>query len=550
MKVFRKGEQAFFQVLGHMLSSSTLTLDQCPATLVPMRQLALNEALLLKDQEFADVILRWKCLFKDMRKHLIYCSSGNIFKAFFQWYTDQEAFPKLVSEEDTQTALLKQIEEEEILLKTFAKTVLANMAGNTYGLIQNHIPDGAITIDYIFFAPLKERPLLEAYCVIFTKYIANPIVCELDYKAIHDHASSVKKLANKNAVTPEKINKELALLAKEIFPPSLLHLLSTSQNIHHLYISPDSDIVDIPFDMLPVSLNSSPAVPLLDLFSVSILPSMRNLFLYNENRDKGNQLCCIVGNPNFNLCNSTVGQSAIDKIVTFFSEYFNITSSTGPILEQLLHSQEEVDFVSLKLKSLGFKVQDFTGDQAVLSNVISVENPTLLHISSHAYSGTRMCSAFRGNFFDDLKSSAIALAGFNTLSREQFDLLPSNCGITRLPPLAIFSMKLQGTKLVYLSTCDSATGTTRMQEAVDNLAEAFLTAGAETVIATLQPVSDQLATKFSKIFYEKLISQNIRPSEALAHAKKYFKNETSHELFDYVYVCYGLDKPFLAGWKN
>lgn len=30
-KVFRKGEQAFFQALGHVLSSNTLMLDQCPS---------------------------------------------------------------------------------------------------------------------------------------------------------------------------------------------------------------------------------------------------------------------------------------------------------------------------------------------------------------------------------------------------------------------------------------------------------------------------------------------------------------------------------------
>ena len=51
LKVFRKGEQAFFQVLGHMLSSNMLMLDQCPATLAPMRQRVLCEASTLKEHE-------------------------------------------------------------------------------------------------------------------------------------------------------------------------------------------------------------------------------------------------------------------------------------------------------------------------------------------------------------------------------------------------------------------------------------------------------------------------------------------------------------------
>ena len=64
LAVFKKGEQAFFQVLGHMLGSNTLSLDQCPATIAPMRQLVLSEASFLNDDRlFADVVLRWKCLF-------------------------------------------------------------------------------------------------------------------------------------------------------------------------------------------------------------------------------------------------------------------------------------------------------------------------------------------------------------------------------------------------------------------------------------------------------------------------------------------------------
>ena len=87
IKVFTQGEQAFFQVLGHMLSSHSLKLGQCPATIVPMRQLVLSEVSILNDQElFADVISRWKCLFRELRSQLISCNISNGFGDFFQWY--------------------------------------------------------------------------------------------------------------------------------------------------------------------------------------------------------------------------------------------------------------------------------------------------------------------------------------------------------------------------------------------------------------------------------------------------------------------------------
>ena len=91
--------------------------------------------------------------------------------------------------------------------------------------------------------------------------------------------------------------------------------------------------------------------------------------------------------------------------------------------------------------------------------------------------------AYCDSFFNDLKSAAIVLTGFNTFSRKQLDQLPSNCGPAILSPVAIFLMKLKGTKLVFLSACSSGTGKALIQEAVDSLAEAFLTAGAETTIS-------------------------------------------------------------------
>ena len=105
-------------------------------------------------------------------------------------------------------------------------------------------------------------------------------------------------------------------------------------------------------------------------------------------------------------------------------------------------------------------------------------------------------------------------------------------------------MKLEGTKLVFLSACSSAAGKAPIQEAVDSLAEAFLTAGAETVIAALWPVADKTAADISKLFYENVTIPGTRPSEALPHAKKTIMEHN----FDTwsscaAFVCYGIDKP-------
>ena len=556
LKVFRKGEQAFFQVLGHMLSSNTLMLDQCPATLAPMRQRVLCEASVLKEPEvFADVVIRWKCLFKEFRSRLIQQNSGEVFNAFLQWHMMSETSRKAASDESaTQAALVGQMQKEEALLQMSAKSILADMAETSYKDLQKRLGDGVLVIDYIFFAPLRENPLLDAYCTIIEKD-GHPTICELNHKAIRNQAAVVAQylLSQSTSVTQEKVNFELSLLARVLFPQELLDRLASGK-VTKLYISPDSDIAHIPFDSLPVNLNGSGTeIPLFEKFSVSILSSTRKLLgtsLESEPaKDVKEQMCTIIGNPNFDLCMPVCADSSstIDKLINFMCGYFSISPDQGgPTVEKLEHSKDEVDFVSSHLRSRGLTIQSMTGDNATLRKVLSLENPLLVHVSSHAHSTTgRSVQAYRGSFFDDLKSAAIALAGFNTFSRKQLDQLPPDCGPALLSPLAIFSMKLKGTKLVFLSACSSGAGKAPIQEAVDSLAEAFLTAGAETVIATLWPVGDESAADISKLFYAKVTDPGTRPSEALTHAKRAMmeRDFTSNWSNCTAFVCYGIDKP-------
>ena len=542
MKAFTWGEQAFFQVLGHMLSSHTLRLDQCPATLAPMRQSVLSEALILNDPVlFADVILRWKCLFKELRAQLINCNVSNGFGDFFQWYIKQET--STVSNSDTQMALHKQLQVEEELLQNSAKHTLQQMSKTNYAVLQQSLPSNVVIIDYIFFVPLKESRLLEAYCVI-CKTGHSPIIYELEYADIYKQAAIVTKLLKSNDSDVAMVKAGLAILAQLLLPEAVMKSL-ISERIDHLYISPDSDITLIPFDSLPVKLSSERAVPMFELFPVAVLSSPRKLLRHNPIQQSKNTTCAIIGNPNFNLSSELSG---VGKLINYLCDYFSISSSPSNIIEQLQYSKDEVTSISQCLQSCGFNTQLFIDNSATLSNVLSLNSPLLIHLSSHAYANNEHArSAFRGNFFGDLSCAMIALAGFNTFSRGNFTQLPADCGTAQLPPLAIFSMKLQGTKLVFLSTCNSASGISPVQEAVDSLAEAFLTAGVETVIASLWPVADQLAAEISKVFYTKLVIPGTRPSEALAYVKKHFKKQDEKFYwFSYsAFVSYGIDKPLV-----
>jgi CHAT domain-containing protein len=78
-------------------------------------------------------------------------------------------------------------------------------------------------------------------------------------------------------------------------------------------------------------------------------------------------------------------------------------------------------------------------------------------------------------------------------------------------------------KLVFLSGCETglgAAGSTRFAQGEDysSLAQAFLYAGARTVVSTVWPIGDAGAAEFASRFYDHLRSEP--PPEALASAQR------------------------------
>ena len=106
-------------------------------------------------------------------------------------------------------------------------------------------------------------------------------------------------------------------------------------------------------------------------------------------------------------------------------------------------------------------------------------------------------------------------------------------------------MKLDGTRLVYLSADVTSHGFYSYGEAINSLAHAFRSAGAQTVIATLWPLVDNTAASFAHRFYQEVVKPDVPPSLALAHAKVRMKMETQykHWAFWGGFICIGQDKP-------
>lgn len=145
-----------------------------------------------------------------------------------------------------------------------------------------------------------------------------------------------------------------------------------------------------------------------------------------------------------------------------------------------------------------------TGSRATKAALSQMDAPSILHIASHAFflpekaaaaaplaPGTRSMTP-KVQSSNPLLRSGIALAGAN-LSR------PGDPGI--LTALEAATLNLWGTRLVTLSACDTGVGDVKTGEGVYGLRRAFFVAGAESLVMSLWPISDQVTRTVMTRYY-------------------------------------------------
>ena len=80
-------------------------------------------------------------------------------------------------------------------------------------------------------------------------------------------------------------------------------------------------------------------------------------------------------------------------------------------------------------------------------------------------------------------------------------------------------LKLRGTWLVVLSACDTGSGEARAGEGVMGLRRGFIQAGAQNLLMTLWPISDETTVQIMLDFYDAAFKSGNAP-QALADAQR------------------------------
>ena len=173
--------------------------------------------------------------------------------------------------------------------------------------------------------------------------------------------------------------------------------------------------------------------------------------------------------------------------------------------------------------------QIHVGKDAMESAVRKTKKPGILHLATHGFylnsyfpsplDDTRGMTVIENasderrnseNGVDPMRASGVALTGAQeTLKLWSQRKAPEaeNDGILTAEEVA--SLDLDGTWLVTLSACETGLGEARSGEGVFGLRRAFMMAGAQNLLMTLWPVSDQTTAEIMASFYkEALTSQD------------------------------------------
>jgi CHAT domain-containing protein len=295
-------------------------------------------------------------------------------------------------------------------------------------------------------------------------------------------------------------------VSQAVFPAELLSRLSAYQR---WFVSPDGELSRIPFAALPSPASSDQR--LVETIQLRLITTGRDLVpLPQPAARPPAQQPVVVADPEFG------GDTPWRRLPGSAAEGQQISQQIGGRLYQR--------------------------QQATTAALQRSNSPKLLHVASHGYlpspkapktaappppRGSR--SAFAGppgSREDAMLNSGIVLAGANRRARPSGSITneqESEVDDGYLTAREAAQLQLEGTELVVLSACDTASGEQRTGEGVYGLQRGLTVAGARSTLLSLWKVDDAATAHFMRRYY-KLLQEGKGRMEALLAVQQEFRD--------------------------
>ena len=589
IEVFKLSEEAFKNILQRQIISESFSLDSGPEVILSMQTIIFTYAktFLKIDQSIvANTVIRWRCLFFEFRALLMRLGMGEKYMNTFKMIQKMNMQKKDYHNELTISKVADSHQDEvQQMMMIKGMPLLTALLKQTYELVQSVLKPGEIMLEYLSwrneykYHESNEEKEPDDLLLVLRKDSA-PVIRPVDFKsilAIADGWLSKDKKSKENEMANRKSLCDLLI-------PADIQTEISSSKVVRMFLSVEPTFMVIPFDLLLLPcgeilggkcsiVHLSASREIIRNITLESVRSILDVVKSEENAEENTEIaesspsiivrhtevhhgsmvantskhqrqCVIFADPSYNLKQKSVNDAdMVGKLAEAISALFLKPSEQSSIANPLPKTKDEAQEIEYVIATSQnpLPVKCIFGEAATLSCALQVESPFLLHFSTHGFAEAKTVGV-SGTFWDDTKSGLL-LAGANTYRKRELTKLVPEAGTGQLSSLAVMGMNLQGTLLVYLSTCVSAQGTMSLGESINSLAHAFRAAGAQTVVATLWTVFDDEARMFATHFYYEAFKNGVPPSQALRFAKEKMIESGYHWIYSSSYICIGEDLP-------
>lgn len=373
-------------------------------------------------------------------------------------------------------------------------------------LLYERLPNRAAILEYYFVpgeAALTGRPISEDAFVLDIFVVAN---CDGKYSLHHistqgyeimEDASELWQMMQE-AASPSQ-NRRRETLRNLLFDALIAPALPFLGGIQSLYIAPDRELNNLPFEIL----RDSQGQLLSEKFQLARLVCGRDL-LFSKGTETMADGCFLLGDPDYEA----------EKGERSTSLERTVSNQLAPV-HPLPFSRLEVQRIGARCHAEPYLAQDAT--KYALQEALPCG---IIHLATHGVFDVSMRS-------DSLYSSYLVFAGYNKWVIGHME--SRYCGNGVLTADEMSRMDMHRTELVILSACQSGLGNTS-RGSLQGMLSAFSAAGVHWVISHMWKASDFASAILMDAFYDAYLSRGMDVPDALQYAKDYLRNVTVGEL--------------------
>ena len=403
----------------------------------------------------------------------------------------------------------------------------------TVGQVQSVLPPHAILVELLQYHQYRKGKVSELrYGAIIIAATGSPKWVPLASAAEIKKEVSLYQKSARGETDQATLSAVLKRFTEQVWAPIEKEFQPGTRTV---IISPEADLNFVSFATLLTSDDKFQS----ENYTIRYVASGRDLLKKAKGPGGQQSTVRVFANPTFAATASATREEVGNAVALRPSEIRSLQSLSLP---DLPGTENESAQLQVLAKKTGWDAQVTLGTSATEAKLREIRSPRILHLATHGFflpepepeaiplpGMQSMVEAPRGKLINPMHRSGFALAGAQTtLQAWAKGEVPftENDGIVTAEEAG--GLKLDGTWLVVLSACDTASGEVKAGEGVMGLRRGFAQAGGENLLMTLWPISDEMTVRIMLDFYKAAFKSGDAP-QALADTQRDWLVKLRHE---------------------